>query len=72
MTEFRLSKLENPESDNNLSIMELLTKHKVETKIAFCKCNNVARNHAVLLSHGKCFELLALKSLLVNNKELKF
>ncbi len=66
MTEFRPSKLENPESDNSVSIIELLTKHKVETKIAFCKCSNVARNHAVLLSQGTSFELLALKDVLVN------
>ena len=81
MTEFCLSKFEqeqdrcekeNPETEGSKEIVSMLTKHKVETKLAFTKCKNISRNHTILIAHDKSFEMLAIKPLFINKKEVKF
>lgn len=54
------------------SLVEFLTKHDVQTKVAFTKCKNIDRNHAVLLSTPDCFQLVAIKPVVVNKEILRF
>ena len=53
--ELKSSNNENPETICDEQTLNLLSKHKVETKVAFSKCKQIAPFHAILLSSDSFF-----------------
>jgi hypothetical protein len=40
--------------------------------VSFTKCKSIAQHHLVLFSTGSVFELVALRPILINNKQVSF